>query len=317
MKIQIICGLTAFALTVIAGFLIIPLLKKLKAGQPILKYVTEHKEKSGTPTMGGLFFVLPSIVVFLIFNGIKQKSLNLSIVITLSYMIIGFLDDFLKIKFKKNEGLKPYQKIIFQLSVAIIAGVFVYLNGLYGYRLPYTKKIVSLGLFSLPLTIIIFLAITNSVNLTDGLDGLASGTSISYLLVLSILVFLQTGNASNGYIGLCACFIGGLLGFLVFNTHKASVFMGDTGSLALGGLIGSVSIFTENSLFIPIIGIMFVLSSISVIVQVAYFKRTKKRIFLMAPLHHHFQEKGVSESKISFSYFLITLIIGLTTLAIY
>jgi phospho-N-acetylmuramoyl-pentapeptide-transferase len=135
--------------------------------------------------------------------------------------------------------------------------------------------------------------------------------------VLLVLVFLQTENASNGYIGLCACFIGGLLGFLVFNTHKASVFMGDTGSLALGGLIGSASIFTENSLFIPIIGIMFVLSSISVIVQVAYFKRTKKRVFLMAPLHHHFQEKGVSESKISFSYFLITLIVGLTTLAIY
>lgn len=317
MKLQIISVLTAFSLTIITGFLLIPLLKKLKAGQPILKYVKEHECKGGTPTMGGLFFVLSSILAFLIINRDNQKSINLSLVITISYMIIGFLDDFLKIKLKKNEGLKPYQKIIFQLAVAIIAGVFVYINGLYYYHLPYLKKTVSLGIISLPLTILIFLAITNSVNLTDGLDGLASNTSLAYLIVIAFLIYMQTKNQSNAYITLSCCFIGGLLAFLVFNTNKASVFMGDTGSLALGGLIGSVSIFTENSLFIPLLGIMFVVSSISVIMQVVYYKRTKKRIFLMAPLHHHFQKKGLSESKISYLYFIITLVIGLTMLAVY
>jgi phospho-N-acetylmuramoyl-pentapeptide-transferase len=234
-------------------------------------------------------------------------------------MLVGFMDDFIKIKIKDNQGLKPYQKIIFQLGIALISGFFAYRNGLTYFYIPFSKNTINLGFWTIPFVSLIFIAITNSVNLTDGLDSLASSVSIVYLTFLSIIIYLQaraTGfnsfvNSENqGIILLSICFVGGLIGFLVFNVNKASVFMGDTGSLALGGLVGSVSVFSANSLFIPLLGITFVASSVSVIIQVIVYKLKKKRVFLMAPLHHHFQLKGYSESKISYIYSLVTGIIG-------
>lgn len=319
MKFFIFAALAALAITVVVGKIFIPQLKKLKAEQTILEYVEEHKSKNGTPTMGGLFFVFAAAVVFVIFGGAKGRVASVCLVIGLAYLIIGFLDDFIKIKFKKNEGLKPYQKIIFQVFVGIIAGVFSYKNGLTEYFLPFTEKTVDLSWGVIPVTAFIFIAVTNCVNLTDGLDGLASSASIGFLLPFLLLVYCQQAQTAP-YIAqseykqiylLCMCLIGALWGFLALNTYKASVFMGDTGSLALGGFLASLALFTGNGFYIPLLGIMFVVSGVSVIIQVLHYKRTKKRIFLMAPFHHHLQHKGISESKISYIYITVTLIAGI------
>lgn len=315
----VLAGLSSLAASIILGFITIPLLKKIKAGQTVLKYVETHKEKNGTPTMGGLFFIIPSTVVFVLFGGASGRMAVVALSIGLAFMAVGFIDDFIKVKFKRNEGLKAYQKIIFQGSIALVAGAFAYLNGITVFHIPFTKSSIDLGLFTVPFVALIFIATTNCVNLTDGLDGLAGSVSAVYLTVIAILIGLQSTSLGYMYLKpeeyeslslLSASIVGGILGFLVFNVSKARVFMGDTGSLSLGGFIAAVSIFSSNSFFIPIIGIMFVLSGISVIVQVAYYKKTKKRVFLMAPLHHHFQLKGYSESKIAYCYALITAVIG-------
>ena len=326
MKTVIIAIIVTFLLTVPMGLIAIPILRKIKIGQPILKYVEAHKEKNGTPTMGGLFFILPATAVFAILGGFNGRISSVATAIGLAYLLVGFLDDLIKIKRKDNQGLKAYQKIIFQTAIAILSGIFVYRNGLTVFYIPFSLNTVDLGILAVPLVAVIFIAVTNSVNLTDGLDGLAGSVSFVYLSIVTALIILQMQRAGYVYTDkqeylyitiLNGCLIGGILGFLVFNTSKAKVFMGDTGALSLGGFIGAISIFSSNSLFIPIIGIMFVLSSISVIVQVVYYKRTKKRIFLMAPLHHHFQMKGYSEVKISFIYSCITLIAGTLSIMCY
>ena len=312
----ILAGVTAIIFSIIAGILAIPLLKKLKAGQTVLSYVKEHKDKNGTPTMGGLFFVFSAVLAFFVFGGGSVLS-KFVMYITVAFLVVGFIDDFIKIKSRKNEGLKPYQKIIFQLLIAVISGFYAYYNKLTVFFIPFSRISVDLGFFSIPLITTVFLTVTNSVNLTDGLDGLAGSVTTVFLLGLSVLIAVQSVFFGENYLLKCeylsliklsVTFIGAILGFLCFNTNKASVFMGDTGSLALGGLTAGIAIFSGNTFFIPIIGITYALSSISVIIQVIYFKRTKKRVFLMAPLHHHFQHKGYSESKIAFIYSLITIV---------
>lgn len=321
----IILGLSSLILTVILGLISIPLLKKIKAGQTVLKYVETHKDKNGTPTMGGLFFIIPSVVVFIL-SGTCARMATVALSIGLAFMAVGFIDDFIKVKLKHNEGLNAYQKILFQGAIAIVSGVFVYLNGITVFHIPFIKSSVNLGVFTVPFVALIFIATTNCVNLTDGLDGLAGSVSAVYLIIIAVLIGVQSTSLGYMYLKpeeyeslqfLSVSLVGGILGFLVFNVSKASVFMGDTGSLSLGGFIAAISIFSSNSFFIPIIGIMFVLSGISVIVQVAYYKKTKKRVFLMAPLHHHFQLKGYSESKISYCYALITAVIGALTVIPY
>ncbi len=319
MSALILACICSILLTVILGLISIPILKKIKAGQQILKYVETHKDKNGTPTMGGLFFIASAVIIFIFFGGLSGRLGVVSMTIGLAFMLVGFIDDFIKIKLHRNEGLKAYQKIIFQIAIAVLAGVFSYINGITAFNIPFTSNKVQLGFWTIPIVSIIFISITNSVNLTDGLDGLAGSVSGVYLLVLSVLISVQFNriNASflskteyNSLLLMSSCLIGGILGFLVFNSNKAKVFMGDTGSLSLGGFLGSISIFSLNSFFIPIIGIMFVTSSISVIVQVLHFKRTRKRVFLMAPLHHHFQLKGYTETQITYCYSLITLVVG-------
>ena len=291
---------------------VIPLLRKIKAGQYILGYVKEHESKGGTPTMGGVAFMLAIALVSIFFGIYADKRAAVCITLALAYMVVGFLDDFIKVRFKRNLGLKAYQKIVFQLVIALIAGFFCYFNKLTTINIPFTHISADLGVFFIPVAALVFIAAVNSVNLTDGLDGLAASTSFSYLLCFGVLLLLQSGGEEMRL--LCLCAAGALGGDLVFNTNKASVFMGDTGSLSLGGLIAAVSVFSGNLLYIAIIGIMFVLSSISVILQVIFYKKTKRRIFLMAPLHHHFQMKGYSESKITFVYSAITAAMGLLCL---
>ena len=225
--------------------------------------------------------------------------------------MVGFFDDFLKIYRKDNQGLKPYQKILFQTAIAIIAAVYCYVNGITKLNIPFSGGItLDLKWGIIPAVLFVFLATVNCVNLTDGLDGLAGGTSLVYFAFFGVVLALT----ANGLSTLCFVAVGALAAFLLFNVNRAAVFMGDTGSLALGGLIACVSVFSGNALYIPVLGIMFVISGITVIIQVIYYKRTKRRVFLMAPLHHHFQMKGYTECKISYAYALITSLIGILCL---
>ena len=319
--------LYAFFFALIVSPFVISIMKREKIKQTILHYVDNHKSKNGTPTMGGLIFLIAISVVSLIcFKG-KSLYAKMTIIIFLCYGIVGFLDDFIKFKFKRNLGLRAYQKIIFQLLVSFAIGFFVYKNIGGVILLPFSNRLVDLKVWIIPLVILIYLATTNSVNLTDGLDGLATSTTLIFLVSFVILqaILTETGvivyNISNieelknlSVVSVVSC--GVLLCFLFFNCFPAKIFMGDTGSLALGSLIASVSIFSGLELYIPILGIVFVASAVSVILQVAYYKLTKKRIFLMAPLHHHFEKKGVHEVRITFCYSLVSLIVGVVVILI-
>ena len=308
MKTYLIGIITSFCVSLVLLLIILPLLKRLKAGQYILGYVKEHKNKGGTPTMGGLAFIAAIIAVGFGVYGFGDSKVNLTLAITGGFTIVGFLDDFLKIFRKENEGLKPYQKIIFQTAIAAIAATYCYLNDLSYLYIPFGGGLsVYIGWGIIPLVILIFIATVNCVNLTDGLDGLAGGTSIAYLFILGIMLVMQGSGAP----ALCFIGVGAVAAFLILNVNKAAIFMGDTGSLALGGFISCISVFSGNSLYIPILGIMFVISGISVIVQVIYYKRTRRRIFLMAPVHHHSQMKGYTECKIAYAYAVITAFVGI------
>ena len=290
MKTFLIGMLSAFCASLFLLLLILPLLKRLKAGQYILGYVKEHKDKGGTPTMGGLAFIAAIIIVALCTFGVRDGKINLTLAITGGFAVVGFLDDFLKIYRKENEGLKPYQKIIFQIAIAAVAAAYCYVNKLTFLYVPFGGGLnVNISWGIIPLVIIIFIATVNCVNLTDGLDGLAGGTSSAYLFVSGIMLFIQQNQSA----ALCFIAVGAIAAFLLFNVNKAAIFMGDTGSLALGGLISCISVFSGNSLYIPILGIMFVISGISVIVQVIYYKRTRRRVFLMAPIHHILKSKNL------------------------
>ncbi len=307
MKYLLISVLAAFSVSILLMLLLLPLLKKIKAGQYILSYVKEHKNKAGTPTMGGLAFIGAIIICSLLFYGIYDRDVIFILTIVFAFMVVGFLDDFLKIYKKQNEGLKAYQKIIFQGVIALLAGAYAYFNGKTLFLIPLTKITFNAQIFTLPLVAFVFIATVNCVNLTDGLDGLAGQTFLSYSYIMGTINYLK--NDDLYLLSFISC--GAIAAFLLFNTNKASVFMGDTGSLALGSIVACTSLFSGNGLYIPLLGIMFVLSGITVIIQVIYYKRTGKRIFLMSPVHHHFQMLGYSESKISYAYQTITIIIGL------
>ena len=308
MKNILLCLICSFVLSLVLCALEIPLLRRLGTGQNILHYVKEHKNKQGTPSMGGLAFVLAAAAVSLAANGFTDKSFLVSIAVGIGYLLVGFLDDFLKKRRKDNLGLRPYQKIIFQLGVAVLASLYCCFDGLTVLYFPFTKFSVDIGWGMLPLGIFVFIAAVNSVNLTDGLDGLAGSVSAVYFFAFGLLLFLQ--GTSSGMPLLCFSLVGALAAYLIFNVSRASVFMGDTGSLSLGGFVACVSLFTGNGLILPIVGVMFVLSSITVIIQVIYYKKTGKRVFLMAPIHHHFQEKGYAEAKIAYAYAMVTAVAG-------
>ena len=312
MKEILVCLIFSFLLSAALCAALIPLLKKLNAGQNILHYVKEHKDKGGTPTMGGLAFVLAAVIISLVACGFADRPFLVAVAVGTGYLLVGFLDDLLKKRRRDNLGLRPYQKIIFQTGVAVLASLFCCLNGLTVLKIPYTDFSVDIGWWMMPLGLFVFLATVNSVNLTDGLDGLAGSVSGVFFFFLAVLIGLQQGNSNLA--ALSYCLTGALMAYLIFNTNRASVFMGDTGSLALGGFAACCALFSGNALVIPIVGIMFVFSSISVIAQVIYYKKTGKRIFLMAPVHHHFQELGYAEGKIVYAYSAVTAILGITLL---
>ena len=309
MKVHLLAALVAFLFSLVFCLVLIPVLRKLKAGQNILVFVKEHKKKGGTPTMGGIAFVAAAFISAAIFIQNADSSVFVTVAIGLAYMAVGLLDDYLKRKHKENLGLKAWQKFTFQACIAVLASVFCLRNGLTEIYFPFISTRVHIGFWIVPLAVFIFLATVNAVNLTDGLDGLAAGVSVPFFLAFGLLIALE--GESTGQSIICFCVVGALCAYLLFNTYPASVFMGDTGSLSLGGIASCVAVFTGNALYIAVIGIPFVLSVISVIIQVIYYKATGgKRVFLMAPIHHHFQQKGFSESKIAYAYSLITAFLG-------
>lgn len=315
--------LTAFTFSLILCAALLPVLRKVKAGQEILQYVKEHSSKQGTPTMGGIAFIAAIIAAACIFCDLSLRPTLVILSVFFAYGVVGFLDDFIKIRFKHNQGLKAYQKILIQLAIAVLVAFYVYGDVAIGdkLRIPFSNIQVKIGFGIVPLVIFIYLACTNGVNLTDGLDGLASSSVICFLAGMIVLLnreldLLESIGDTYAYaqtydvITLCFVAIGGLAAFLIFNVNDAKVFMGDTGSLALGALVACSAIFTRMSLFIPVLGLMFVVSCVSVIMQVTYFKLTKgKRIFLMAPYHHHLQKRGLSETRICFIYCVVTVCI--------
>lgn len=312
-------ALTAFAASVALSPLVLTLAKKLKAQQTVLHYVEQHSGKSGTPTTGGWIFLLAATFAVLIFC--RERLAVMTLAISLAYGTVGFLDDYIKIRFHRNEGLKAYQKIIAQFGIAVIVSVFVAENEFLGgaILLPFADGVFDVSWGIIPLVLFIYLATTNAVNLTDGLDGLAGWTSFVYLCGFCAICYLLAGSAVDSgesvratelfaLSGTSLSFAFAVLGFLCLNSYPAKIMMGDTGSLALGGCLASVAVFSREPLLILFSGIMYVVSCISVIVQVAVFKLKGKRVFLMAPFHHHLEKKGWHEAKITAVYVVITLV---------
>ena len=262
----------SFLLTLIISPFVISFMKKEKIKQTILHYVDNHNAKAGTPTMGGIIFILSiSIISYIFFVGSNTLA-GVSLLIFMVYGLTGFLDDFIKFKFKRNMGLRAYQKFLFQLAVAIVVAIFVYKNQLVGSLLyiPFTEKTIDVGFWIIPIVVIVFLATTNSVNLTDGLDGLATSTTMCYTIsIISLIFVMLAGNlAGNSEVFLMEyknliilgfVVIGAMLSFLLFNCFPAKIFMGDTGSLALGAFVGSIGVFTRLTLYIPIFPFSFLI----------------------------------------------------------
>ncbi|WP_425446984.1 phospho-N-acetylmuramoyl-pentapeptide-transferase [Dethiothermospora halolimnae] len=300
----------SFIITLVLGPIVIPLLRRLKVGQSIREEGPKsHFKKHGTPTMGGIMFLLALIITALT-SGMVNKDMIVLLTVTIGFGIVGFIDDFIKVVLKRNLGLKAYQKLIFQIVIAVALAIYQSKHSVNGTSVivPFTNKSIDLGALYIPFIAFVVVGTVNSVNLTDGLDGLSSGVT---LIVLSFfgLIALSFGRSSEAIFS--AALAGGCLGFLRYNSHPARVFMGDTGSLALGGGVATVAILLNLPLFIPIVGGIYFAEALSVIIQVASYKLRGKRVFLMSPLHHHYEQKGWKETKIVIVFWTITVILCL------
>ncbi len=300
----------ALVISAAATAILIPFLHRLKFGQQIREEGPQaHLKKAGTPTMGGIGFLLAILICGLIFLLVSRDIRMVPVLIlTLLFGLIGFLDDFLKIVKKQSEGLNPKQKLLMQVIVAIAFIVILYGFGLgNGLRIPFLGRVVQIPA---PLFIIIalgaILGTDNAVNFTDGLDGLCSTVTI----FTSLFFALASIKLGGGVHWVCFAAVGALIGFLIFNRHPAKVFMGDTGSLALGGLIAGAALMLQMPLYIIIVGLIYLAEILSVVIQVTYFKKTGgKRIFRMTPIHHHFELGGWSENKVVAVFAGVTLIL--------
>ncbi len=296
----------SFIVASILGPIIIPLLHKLKFGQNIRQEGPKsHLKKAGTPTIGGLIFIFATIITMFIMVGNPTDEAMIALYSFVGFGFVGFLDDLLKIIKKKNEGLTSGQKMILLLIVSGFLTWYAYKYIGTSINIPFLNGQINLGLLYIPAAMFYFAGVTNAVNLTDGLDGLA--TSVTVL----VTTFLGIISYNLGHISLaifCVALAGALLAFLRFNAFPARVFMGDTGSLALGGAVAMVALILKMPLILVLIGIIYVIETLSVILQVASFKLTGKRIFKMAPIHHHFEQLGWSETKIVSVFSIITVV---------
>lgn len=318
MKVETSVLIISFIVAIILGFIIIPILKKLKVGQIERDDGPKsHLKKQGTPTMGGIIMIITMIVVitgiyiYLIATGqneVANKMLPL-LLVSIGMGLIGFIDDFKKLVLKNTKGLKPSYKMLGLLIISVAYVVYL----VYGIKIgtdtyiPIMKQYISMPVYLyIPFAIIVILATTNAINLTDGIDGLSSSVSAIIITCLTIIGILF-GIEEIGIFG--SVVVGTVLGFLMFNLHPAKVFMGDTGSLLLGGVISAIALYMKMPLLLIIIALVPVLETLSVIIQVAYFKKTGNRVFKMAPLHHHFELSGWKESKVVIVFSAVTLVL--------
>lgn len=298
----------SFIFSLILGPIFIPILHKLKFGQNIRKEGPKsHQKKAGTPTMGGIIFFISVAATILIMGPSFTDPKMIILYSFLAFGFIGFLDDMLKIIHKDNLGLKAGQKMILLLIFSVALAVYGYKNIGTDILIPLGSGFkLNLGLLYIPFIIIYYAAVTNAVNLTDGIDGLATSVTIIVLTFFTIVAF-KTGQKDVAIFSIALC--GALLGFLKYNAFPAKIFMGDTGSLALGGAVGTIALMLKMELWVVIVGLMYVVETLSVIIQVTSFKMTGKRVFKMAPIHHHFEQCGWSEVKIVTIFSLVTAVL--------
>lgn len=306
--------LISTVLTLIIGKILIPILKSAKIGQNIRQEGPKsHYQKAGTPTMGGVMFLISTLIMTLIFVPFSMKTFIL-LLATFGFGLIGFIDDFRKLVLKRSLGLTARQKIILQVGLSFVIAMlcFIYQNEtITKLWIPFTDTKINISILGIPLMMFIMIGTSNAVNLTDGLDGLSSSVSIP---VFISLIILATSIEDKLF---AAIMLGGLLGFLFYNSNPASVFMGDTGSMAIGGAVVALCINLGMVLFLVILGGIYVAEAGSVILQVTSYKlRNKKRIFLMTPIHHHFELKGYKEPKIVTGFTIVSVILSLITLII-
>lgn len=314
----LIIAAAAFLVAAVSGLFLIPFLIKVKFGQEIREEGPAwHQKKSGTPTMGGFIFIIATAVSVVLGAFITEVGeyaedtmcLAAMFFAALGFGAIGFVDDYIKVILKRNLGLRAGQKFSLQFLVALIFSVWMVASGLIetDILIPFTGYYLELGyILYIPFVVLVMLAAVNSVNLTDGLDGLAGSitlfVSIFYLIVSAI-------DEASAIAVFAASVAGGILGFLLYNKYPAKVFMGDTGSLFLGGAVSAMAIFTKNPLGLLLVGFVYVAEALSVIIQVTYFKKTGKRIFKMSPVHHHFEMCGWSERKVVAVFSFVTVLL--------
>ncbi|MDP3730486.1 MAG: phospho-N-acetylmuramoyl-pentapeptide-transferase [Candidatus Omnitrophota bacterium] len=328
-------SLTAFLICLIFGPFIINWLKRLNFGQNIRREHVEslynlHRHKQGTPTMGGVLIILAITLSTLLWADIRNQYILLTLVSFLWLGLVGFTDDYIKVVKKRSLGLTARMKLLSQALLGTFIALYVmFLTPIpTELSVPFIKHLaLNLGAFYILFVILVITSASNAVNLTDGLDGLAIGCTIIAAITYSVLSYISGNFKFTDYLNVfylpgsgelsvfCASMVGAGLGFLWFNSYPANVFMGDTGSLALGGAIGVVAVFIKKELLLFIVGGIFVIEALSVVMQVIWFKTTKKRLFLMSPIHHHFQLLGWAESKITIRFWIMAIVLALLSLS--
>ena len=319
----LLTALVAFALMLVLGPILIPLLHRLKFGQVEREEgPASHKQKQGTPTMGGIAFLIAILIATLLFGMSGMEFTLPALLATFAFGLVGFLDDFIKVKLRRNLGLRAYQKIIAQLGISFVIAFWAYRSPFIGSTLylPFSGGSWDLGVWYIPAMMVVIIAEVNAVNLTDGLDGLSSSVTLVYALAMAVMFSILGRSATalgevlygvnlESMAIFSMAVVGALLGFLRYNCYPARVFMGDTGSLALGGVVSVLAICSRSVLLLPVMGICFVGSAVSVVLQVGSYKlRHGKRIFKMAPLHHHFELSGMHEARIVTMYTIVTAV---------
>lgn len=306
--------LISFAISALLGPVVIPYLRKLKVGQTTRDDGPQsHLKKNGTPTMGGIMILLAVVITSLLYMEKYPKILPI-LFLTLGFGIIGFIDDYIKVVLKRSMGLRAWQKMVLQI---VVTGLFVYylMNfhpEMLLMKIPFMSgKLLDLGILSIPAVFVVVIGTVNGTNFTDGLDGLASSVTVMVATFFSVVAI----GTNSGIEPITCAVVGALLGFLLFNVHPASVFMGDTGSLALGGFVAGTAYMLQMPIFIVIVGAIYLIEVLSVMMQVSYFKITKgKRIFKMAPIHHHFELCGWSETRVVAVFSIVTALLCLVAL---
>jgi phospho-N-acetylmuramoyl-pentapeptide-transferase len=322
--------LTALFISFVVGPWLIRKLASLHIGQPIRELGPDHQAKAGTPTMGGLLILLSLCVSVLLWADLTNQLVWFVLALTIGYGILGFIDDYLKVTRQNSDGLSPHTKLIWQTGMALLLAVSLYSSPAFDQELavPFFKQFTpDIGWLYIPLAILVIVGFSNGVNLTDGLDGLAIGPVMITAATFVGLTY-AAGHANIAeYLAIkpvpgagqlaifCGALVGGGLGFLWFNASPADLFMGDVGALALGGALGTVAVLIRQEILLGVVGGIFVLEALSVAIQVGWFKLTGERIFLMAPIHHHFEKLGWAEQKIVVRFWIISIILALISLS--